>query len=466
MFQPRRLRRMLPARSAVSSVIRPPKLFLRSVMVGSKGPFLLATEERHSNHAQATPATSAVPAKQLSDLDELYHMLIHPASCRMQTIRERRDVLAGVDANIFSFSNDFPAKPHARRTCALTGQHKEALTAPAHFRDVDLPITASLTALPDAWSGDVAAGERGVRMAQADGVPIKAPQFTSLIGAHRGKGNPSSTGYDVLEIARGSGVPEDPPLHTTLVCWHLESHLAVEGFYAFEHMEQSGISPDAVAYTALMVACARGDRLEEATKLLAEMCGRGVTPTLATHNAYISVCARRVQHLMNLGPERRLRLRKLKVHLGIGHPVSLAYRQLEVLQAGGHVPDHYTFLSLLRVAAAAADVGHAQRLLSRMLDSVAPPTSHHFHAMLRSCIRSNRLLGYRDPAQCTVKMVATLRVASSALPSMQALGIPVEPMTTDLLLQAHSCVPRNDLALLEGNLELVSGTAPRLGHAL
>jgi hypothetical protein len=111
-------------------------------------------------------------------------------------------------------------------------------------------------------------------------------------------------------------------------------------------------------------------------------------------------------------------------------------------------PSLRRYLSLLRVAAASADVGQAQRLLTRMLDNDVTPTSRHFHTILRCCIRSNRLLDRGcDPAKRTSDIDARLRVAHSALRSMQALRIPVVPMTVDLLLQAHTCVRRIDQAL-------------------
>ena len=52
-----------------------------------------------------------------------------------------------------------------------------------------------------------------------------------------------------------------------------------------------GVRPDAVSYTAMLVACAQGDQLEHARNLLMEMQLHRVHPTAATHNAFINVCA-------------------------------------------------------------------------------------------------------------------------------------------------------------------------------
>jgi hypothetical protein len=93
----------------------------------------------------------------------------------------------------------------------------------------------------------------------------------------------------------------------------------------------------------------------------------------------------------------------------------------------GHKPDGRTFLSLLRVAEGAADVGRAQSLLTRLLDSGLACEVAHFNSLLRACIRGQR---YRPPELADLHC----RVALAAPPSMVALGLEVSVGTIDRVL--------------------------------
>ena len=133
--------------------------------------------------------------------------------------------------------------------------------------------------------------------------------------------------------------------------------------------------------------------------------------------------------------------------LDVGSAVRQGFRQLETLQAIGHAPDQYTYLSLLRLSAAAADTGQSQRLLTRMLETDLLPAASHFHTLLRSCIRSLKFIGPRERdeprgGRRDAEIDSTLQLALSVPPSMEAMGLEVRPGTIDMVLQAHTRIRR------------------------
>ena len=67
-----------------------------------------------------------------------------------------------------------------------------------------------------------------------------------------------------------------------------------------------------------------------------EMSTKRVAPTLATHNAFIHVCAARAQRLTELDLATHKKLRRLNVDLNVATPVHLANQQLQTLLGAGH----------------------------------------------------------------------------------------------------------------------------------
>ena len=395
--------------------------------------------------APADQAAVELPERQLRDLDQLYDSLISPLASmptQAEKVDKRRRVVQAVDADaFFSMSGQDRSDPqsHAHRIRCLGAQGHVALAHAAfeHMRDVDgvVPDPACYAALADACAraGDVEGVEGVIALVKRAGMPTTAPLYTSLLGAHRRAGSAAVTDVvdEVLGELRRSGVVEDIPLHTSIICWLLQAKRPDEAWDAYHALRSEvGLMPDAVTYTAMMVACAQADQLEHAQALLREMRKSMVVPTLATHNAFIAVCAARASSLRGLPRERRQQLQRLNVDLDVSSPVRLATLQYEALLAEGHAADPHTYLSLLKVAEGAADVPRAQSVLTRMLDSDVSPSHAHFHALLRTVVRSQRYA----PEE---KREAYLAVAMAAPPSLAALGLGVQVETIDLVLHAH-----------------------------
>jgi len=327
------------------------------------------------------------------------------------------------------------------------GTTTAAVAVPAARASVPRPDAACYAALADACAraGDVPAVEQVIKAVRRAGLRVNAPLYTSLIGAHRRATQHLDSAAAAAEVPeraaklmgrlRREGIVEDAPLHTSVICWFLGAGLPSEAWEAYHDSRKAGVEPDAVTFTAMMVACAQGDQLEQARSLQVEMQLRHVAPTLATHNAFINVCAARAATLTELPRHKHEQLQRLNVQIDVQSAVGLAHRQLQTLVGEGHKPDAYTYLGLLRVAAGAADVPLGQSILTRMLDADVPPSVAHFHALIRACVRGQR---YAPPQRTETH----LRVALAAPPSMLRLGIPVDQATIDLVLQAHTAARR------------------------
>ena len=55
-------------------------------------------------------------------------------------------------------------------------------------------------------------------------------------------------------------------------------------------MEQQGVVPIAITYSALISACEKGTQPERALKVFAAMVQQRVVPDIITYNALISAC--------------------------------------------------------------------------------------------------------------------------------------------------------------------------------
>ena len=168
----------------------------------------------------------------------------------------------------------------------------------------------------------------------------------------------------------------------------LEPGLQIVAF-RFQRLAR-GVGPIYLRREGLLVPLLRGqgffvDRLELARNLQMEMRLHKVAPTLATHNAFICVCASRAAALAELPLDQHQKLRRLNVDIDVASPIRMANSQLQTLLGEGHAPDEHTYLALLRVAAGAADVPRAQSTLTRLLDSAVAPSEAHFHTLLRAC---------------------------------------------------------------------------------
>ena len=492
---------LLTLRGAASTLATPPRnalMFDPALLEGDKPSANVAFAARKASStdealrqlslalAPSDQPTVAVPPSYQRDLDELYDVLMRPLPPvptqrdRIEKLRatealdeaaffaerDRSDVeqyahrirclgaqghLAAAHEVLNDMLRQQPAAPALERHGEGEGEGEGTTTAtvavPAARASVPRPDAACYAALADACAraGDVPATEQVIKAVRRAGLRVNAPLYTSLIGAHRRATQHLDSAAAAAEVPeraakvmgrlRREGIVEDAPLHTSIICWFLGAGLPSEAWEAYHDSRKAGVEPDAVTFTAMMVACAQGDQLEQARSLQVEMQLRHVAPTLATHNAFINVCAARAATLTELPRHKHEQLQRLNVQIDVQSAVGLAHRQLQTLVGEGHKPDAYTYLGLLRVAAGAADVPSGQLILTRMLDANVPPSVAHFHTLLRACVRGQR---YAPPERTE----SHLRVALAAPPSMVRLGLPMDPATIDLVLQAHIAARR------------------------
>ena len=496
---------LLTLRGAASTLATPPRnalMFDPALLEGDKPSANVAFAARKASStdealrqlslalAPSDQPTVAVPPSYQRDLDELYDVLMRPLP-PVPTQRDRIEKLRATEAldeaAFFAERDRSDVEQYAHRIRCLGAQghlaaahevlndmlrqqpaalvappalerHGEGegegegtttatVAVPAARASVPRPDAACYAALADACAraGDVPAAEQVIKAVRRAGLRVNAPLYTSLIGAHRRATQHLDSAAAAAEVPeraakvmgrlRREGIVEDAPLHTSIICWFLGAGLPSEAWEAYHDSRKAGVEPDAVTFTAMMVACAQGDQLEQARSLQVEMQLRHVAPTLATHNAFINVCAARAATLTELPRHKHEQLQRLNVQIDVQSAVGLAHRQLQTLVGEGHKPDAYTYLGLLRVAAGAADVPSGQLILTRMLDANVPPSVAHFHTLLRACVRGQR---YAPPERTE----SHLRVALAAPPSMIRLGLPMDPATIDLVLQAHIAARR------------------------
>ena len=177
-------------------------------------------------HALAPAETphAELPPSQLADLDQLYGVLLEPLP-RVPTQRERIDkrrrVVEALDREAFFAlpgQNELDPESWAHRIRCL-GAQGEAAAASAAVDDMEAcglrglgprPDQAVLHALADAHArvGNVEGVEEVIHTAKRRRLPMNAPYYTSLIGAHRRAGteNAPMVAMSVLEEARRSHV--------------------------------------------------------------------------------------------------------------------------------------------------------------------------------------------------------------------------------------------------------------------
>ena len=191
------------------------------------------------------------------------------------------------------------------------------------------------------------------------------------------------------------------------------------------------VEPDAVTFTAMIMACAYRDDFEQSRALLLDMKQSALESTLSVHNALINACASRAHSLANLGKAKKHQLQRLKVETDPAVALLKATQQLGQLEDEGHAPDGYTYLALLRCCAGAGEVARAQRLLSRMLDTGVAPNELHFDALLRACARAQWI-------KRSDQWNDHLKAAASVPPSMVELGLEVSEPTLDLVVETYA----------------------------
>ena len=223
------------------------------------------------------------------------------------------------------------------------------------------------------------------------------------------------------------------------------------------------VEPDAVTFTAMIMACAYRDDFEQSRALLLDMKQSAIESTLSVHNALINACASRAHSLANLGKAKKNQLQRLKVETDPAVALLKATQQLGQLEDEGHAPDGYTYLALLRCCAGAGEVARAQRLLSRMLDTGVAPNELHFDALLRACARAQWI-------KRSDQWNDHLKAAASVPPSMVELGLEVSERTLDLVVETYARAHRIPLVLslletLYDSYGLTPGAKP-YGHAL
>lgn len=380
-----------------------------------------------------------LPVRQLADLDRLYDLLTQPlpplkTQAEKRQARYLREEAESADAffALPGFKRNDP-ESHAYRIRCLgeQGKLKQAHAAFDEMEQMGVKPDMNCThALADACDkcGSVEGVEGVIKLTKRLKMPLTAPLFTALIGAHRNSRMHALEQVphvvdSLLERAGESGIVQDAPLHTAGITWLASVGLHEEAWAAYHHSRSLGIRADAVTYTALIVSCAAGDKLELAKNLMVEMQSQQVAPTLATFNAFINVCSSRAASLAELPEYKHRQLRRLAVDIDVRSPVRAAQATLLQLMGEGHAPDLYTFRALLRVAAGAADLELAQSLFTRLLDTDVQADRSHFHHLLRACVRTGR---YR-PVETHE---AAMRVALSVPPSMVQLG--VEPSATTI----------------------------------
>ena len=60
----------------------------------------------------------------------------------------------------------------------------------------------------------------------------------------------------------------------------------------FVEMQQKGLQPDVITYTAVITACAKGGMAKRALQLFDAMRHHGLQPNVITYNAVISACGK------------------------------------------------------------------------------------------------------------------------------------------------------------------------------
>lgn len=214
-----------------------------------------------------------LPAERAEELDELYNALMMPLTEYIPSQKERVAKLMREDTSTEAFFNQrertTESYAYLIRCLGVQGRLDQAHTAFEQMLQEGLrPDNNSFCALVDACArtGDIDSAEAVVKRMQRAGLPLTAPLFTGLIQAHRSANMPAADwSNQLLTRMRRAGVPEDAPLHTAIICAFVSERELQAARRAYHHMRERSIRPDAVTFTALMMACAYDDSLEQAS---------------------------------------------------------------------------------------------------------------------------------------------------------------------------------------------------------
>eukprot|EP00316_Scyphosphaera_apsteinii_P019930 CAMPEP_0119307358 /NCGR_PEP_ID=MMETSP1333-20130426/7886_1 /TAXON_ID=418940 /ORGANISM="Scyphosphaera apsteinii, Strain RCC1455" /LENGTH=627 /DNA_ID=CAMNT_0007310891 /DNA_START=39 /DNA_END=1922 /DNA_ORIENTATION=+ len=382
-------------------------------------------------------STGELPPGEIDDLDGLYSALMDPLPVppsRSERVAAMRNTQTDPDVFFATRECDLSNYAHLVRCLGIQGDLDGAQAAfDAIEKEGLVPDHAAYSALMEACmrNADVNAAEAVLRQMNQRQVRPLVPIWTGLVGAYLNSGASPHKAHEVLERMRRAGATENVVIHTLIMRGYAKAHMYDEAWSTFDEMRIRGIQPDSVTFSTMLMVCSSTDQFEQAQGLLIDMKLSKISPDAATHTSFINACASRAAALIQLPKEKKVLMRKLAVDIAPQSAVDAASRQMAQLQEDGFAPDGLTYQALLRVYAAAADVPGAQRVLTRMLDEDVPPTAAHFHHLLRACTRAQQ---FGD----TSEMERNLQVASSVVPSMQALGMPVDAKTCELLVDAYA----------------------------
>jgi len=378
-----------------------------------------------------------LPQAEAEDLSRLYDALTQPLP-QPPSREDRLSRMAVEDASADGFwrrrSRSLEACAYRVRCLGVQGDLPGAHAAFDEMQAAGLrPDAAAYAALVDACAkgGDAAAARAVLAEMRRAGVAPNAPVWTGLMQAHVAAGDPPEAVTAVLREMEDGGAVVDVPANTAVVQAYVRHGRLQEAWHAFDEMRLKGRLPDAVTFALMMHACALADQLEQADGLWNDMLMSGVAPTLAAHNAYISACASRARSLARLPRRKREWLHKLSVDTDPRAPLERAHRHVARLADDGLAPDRHTYTALLRAHAGCGDARGAQRTLTRMLDAGVDAAPAHFHQLLVSCMRAQRL----QPASLQTEHTA---LALSVPPSMEAAGLEVDAHALDLVIGVHA----------------------------
>ncbi|KAL1503952.1 hypothetical protein AB1Y20_010370 [Prymnesium parvum] len=216
------------------------------------------------------------------ELDALYAALTQPLDWRLPSQAERRERMAAVDTRpeVFFERRERRADSYAFliRCLGVQGQLGAAHAALEEMRRLHIAPDANVyCALVDACgrAGDVQAAEAAAEAMRADGLRQVAPVFAGLAKAYRVAGRDvEAWAPELLRRMRKRRVTEDAPMRTAIICAAVEAGKTEVAWRYFEGMREAKVRADAVAFTAMIMACVRDDRLEMARP------PRGPTPAL------------------------------------------------------------------------------------------------------------------------------------------------------------------------------------------
>ncbi|KDP27602.1 hypothetical protein JCGZ_19607 [Jatropha curcas] len=153
----------------------------------------------------------------------------------------------------------------------------------------------------------------------------------------------SSGAFQVLQLARGSGLKADCRLYTTLISTCAKSGKVDTMFEVFHKMVNAGVEPNVHTYGALIDGCARAGQLAKAFGAYGIMSSKKVKPDRVVFNALINAC-------------------------GQSGAVDRAFDVLAEMRAETQPidPDHITVGALINACAKAGQINRAKEVYNMM----------------------------------------------------------------------------------------------------